>query len=207
MRSRDEARGGGTGILAVAGCLPVAVAATGFASGLYLGAAILAVSLFLHACFLITGRIIKRGGYRLRISFLVAGSLFIALLKFCLSALDPGVAPDAFMAMDMILLCTLMRSGAEGWEEDLERRAIPSVARLKAPALASLFVVLAGLARDAFGSGRLTLPLMEGRSVALPPETALPSAVIASPAGLLLVAGFTAAGLKALASAIRGRRQ
>ncbi len=207
MRSRDEARGGGTGILAVAGCLPVAVAAGGLASGLYLGAAILAVSLFLHVGHLTAGRILKRGGYRLRISFLVAGSLFIALLKLGLSALDPGAAPAAFTAMDMILLCTLMRSGEEGWEEDIGRRASPSAARLKAPALASLFVVLAGLARDAFGSGRLTLPLMAGTRVDLPPFSALPSAVIASPAGLLLVAGFAAAGLKALASALRGRKQ
>jgi hypothetical protein len=205
MTAKREARNPAAGILAIAGALPVAVAAVNLPAGAYLAFLILVASMLLHLVFFAAGRF-ARGNW-LRGSFLVAGSAILCLAKAGTLFIDQRNAPGTLVAMDMILFSGIMRMNASGWKEDLERGRGIQLSRMKAPAFAALFVLLAGFARGILGEGSISMPFSKGGPIVIAFLSGMPVKYIATPSGFLVIAGLSAAAIKALAQARKARKQ
>jgi hypothetical protein len=205
MTAKRDARNPAAGILAIAGSFPVAIAAVNLSTGVYLAVLILVSSLLLHLVFFTAGSFAR--GYWLRGSFLVAGSAILCLAKAGMLLIDQRNAPGTLVAMDMILFSGIMRLNASGWNEDLERGRGIQLSRMKAPALAALFVLLAGFARGVLGEGSIAPPFLKDGPIAIAFISEMPVKYFATPSGFLVIAGLSAAAIKALAQAGKAKNQ
>jgi hypothetical protein len=205
MTGRRDARNTAAGILAIAGALPVAVAAVNLSTGFYLAILILASSMLLQIAFFMAGRF-ARGNW-LRGSYLLAGSSILCLAKAGVLLIDERNALGTLMAIDMILFSGIMRTNASEWNEDLEGGRGIRLSRMRAPAIAALFALFVGFARGILGEGSIDPPFLKGGPIPLPSLSEMPVRYFATPSGFLLIAGLSAAAIKAFAQAWKAKKR
>jgi hypothetical protein len=128
-------------------------------------------------------------------------SVFFALLFKAIGLFDRHAALALSEVFALAVFSGIMTLQYRGWSADLEKGRFFNASRILPVAISSLILVAFGAVRELLCSGSISLPAFSGEEAyaRIVPFSKLPSLVMATSAGALLLAGYAAAAIKLVA--------
>lgn len=188
--------------IVITGILPLLPGTRSLASGVFMAAILLIVSMALQVVSSILGRFLNPWPWKTCVVFL-ASVLFSLMLKLT-GILDRQAAMAISEVIALAIFSGAMRMQYRSWNDDLGRGIHFDLSRILPAVAACLVLVAFGAIREILEAGRLSLPAFGGEQIVVrvPPFDMLPSSVIAYSAGAFLISGYAAAAMR-----LAGRRK
>jgi hypothetical protein len=180
----------------IMGVLPLLPGVRSLPAGFFMGAALLIVSALLQIISSMIGRFLNPWPLKTCIVFL--SSVFFALLLKAIGLFDRPAALALSEAFALAVFSGIMTLQYRGWSADIEKGRFFNASRILPVAISSLILMTFGAIRELLGSGRISLPAFSGAQAyaRIFPFSKLPSLVIATSSGALLLSGYAAAAIK-----------
>jgi hypothetical protein len=183
----------------ITGVLPLLPGVRSLSAGFFMAAALIIVSALLQVISSIIGRFLNPWPLKTCIVFL--SSIFFALLFKAIGLFDRHAALALSEVFALAVFSGIMTLQYRGWSADIEKGKYFNAARIFPVAVSSLILMAFGAIRELLGSGIISLPVFsgEGAYARILPFSKLPSLVMATSSGALLLAGYAAAAIKLVA--------